>query len=196
MSRNLWIGLIVGAAALQSLTTYLGYKVTVTAPRTLRQQRIYEAIFIIAGVLGVICVGLAAYLGTQERAHIAHNLWPTYTPTGVSPEQVKWPDFLEINQPLAFNLGFTNVGKGTAFNFRQDCFMFMEPDISKSSESDAIARFHARSSVMEDRGGGTLTPTESTFVTCYGAKLSPEDRDNISLWASSGLPSWACTIRR
>ena len=110
------IALAALAALSQLGNAFMGWKVT---GKTLssRQQKIYDALFIIIGVVGIVAVGLIAYRSSrQERAHFAFQIENAYTGTSKSAGKVIPYSWFVINEPLAFSVYQTNVGSGSAYN--------------------------------------------------------------------------------
>lgn len=153
-------------------------------PRLRKKRIIYESLFVLAGLLGVFFIGLAAYRAPRERAHFVFGIDATYKNlrgegSWASGTGERRADFLRIDRPLAFNVGFTNVGPGVAVNTSISKSSIIEPDISPLSESDALAQFEKKKTIEPARGGDTFVKGATAFHTAEGTILSPEDYDNL-----------------
>lgn len=189
-----WDIVIASAAGLcQLITALLGWRVAVNPldpnnPQHRKRRLWFNALFIVVGLLGVALVGLGAYRMPRDHAHLAYRMRPLYYQGPINrADIVNWasgPDghraeFLEINQPVGFNVVYTNVGSGVAVNSRCYKAAFVEPDISPSSQADALAQFEKMKAVEPGFATGTLTKGESGFVSAKGPILSPEDYNNL-----------------
>jgi hypothetical protein len=77
------ITLPVLAAVAQVITGFLGWRVTVDGVRQER-KRLYEVLFVIASLVGVVSVGIASYRGSQISSDLAAlKLVQQQTQTGV-----------------------------------------------------------------------------------------------------------------
>jgi hypothetical protein len=87
--------------------------------------------------------------------------------------------FLQINSPLSFNVLYTNVGPGVAVNVAYRRAALVEPNISPTSENDALAQFDKMKLSEPAQGRNTLTKDDKAWVTASGPIVSPEDYDNF-----------------
>jgi hypothetical protein len=175
------ICIAVAASATQLITAYLGWRMTVNPidPKDATQKRkriIYEGLFLAAGFLGVVLVGLAAYRVPRERAHLAVVPEPTYLH---KPNDEYPVPFLMVNMPLSFNVRYTNVGNGTAVNLGSRMHVFIEPDISTTSESDVHEQFEKMKVSQPLKGAVMLAKGADQFGSAKGPILSPEDYANL-----------------
>src|SRR5205823_4199582 len=119
------------------ITAYLGWRMTVNPishkdPTQKRKRTIYEGLFVSAGLVGVFLGGLTAYRSPRERAHLAFQPVAAYEITGTSFSWASGPvdhraSFLQVDQPLAFNIWYLNVGSGPAMNIMGRSHTFLEP---------------------------------------------------------------------
>jgi hypothetical protein len=176
------IAIAVGAGAAQFVNAWLGWRVTSANPLTPRQRKVYDILFVAVGLLGLVFIGLAASRPGPERAHLKVEPHIAYE----FPESLKYGDlwrfasnFLPINSPLRMNLSFTNVGNGSAINFRNNGRVYIEPDFSLASAHDAVSKFNAWLKIQPVAPATTFTRDEYGFITYEGDILTPEDFQNI-----------------
>jgi hypothetical protein len=178
MVWNIVIAVCAGVA--QFINAWLGWRVTSMGnPLTKRQRRIYDISFVAVGLVGLVFIGLSAYRGREERAHLqlrpdlrvkfsdSHNLW------------AKASDFLPVNSQMKLNVNYKNVGNGPATNVTHAGRVYIEPDDSLSSNRDAISKFEAWLKSQPPLTKTTLTKDETGFGTFEGDILTPEDFQNI-----------------
>jgi hypothetical protein len=185
----LWDISIAAAGGLcQFLTAWLGWRITMhpidlNDPKQKRKRILFECSFILAGVLGVVCVGAIAYRAPREHAQLL--MWPgpsrTYNnlPVSWAGEGEHRATFLQINEPLAFSVSWTNVGTGPGWGGLSRLHTFIEPDISGPSEGDAIEKFEKMKSSDPLKCCMTFPKNGNEFATAPGSILSPEDYDNL-----------------
>lgn len=184
------VAIAIGAAVCQFMTAWLGWRITTNPldpqdPKQGRKRTQYHIAFVTAGVLGIFFIGLAAYRMPRDRAHLQFKVGPTYQNTDVP--MGSWSsgtgehraEFLQVDQPLAFNIAYTNVGPGVAVNIEPHRGIFIEPGHSPLTESDALAQFEKAKAITPARGIITQVKGDSAFVTAEGPVLSPEDYNNL-----------------
>lgn len=149
-----------------------------------RKMVLYDIAFILAGLLGVILVVTMAYRTPREHAHFTFGTFPVYGSLGSASSWVSGngdhrADFLQINDPLSFNVVYGNVGPGVAANVAYRKAAFIEPDMSPTSENDALDRFEKMKVSEPPAGSVTLANGDKEWVTAHGPIVSPEDYDNF-----------------
>jgi len=88
------------------------------------------------------------------------------------------PTLLAVNQPLAFNLFWKNVGNGSAYEVDARTKSFIEPDFSADSQREVVSRFTSWLGA-QPHSSTSLPKDQETFITASGEILSPEDLANI-----------------
>ena len=177
-----WTIVIATAAGVcQFVNAYLGWRMA-THPippedkNRRRKMMFYDGIFILAGALGVALVVVMAYRTPRDRAHFDIQPYPTIgRPSGnwaSGPDPNHLAEFLVINLPLEFNFTYLNTGPGVAYNIGARRHVFIEPDLSPMSQSDALTSEPAEGSFVLAKG-------VSGWSTAQGSILSPEDYDNL-----------------
>jgi len=183
------IALAVAGGLCQFVTAWLGWRITIHPidlgdPKQRRKRILYEILFVLVGVLGVVSVGVIAYRVPRDHAHFIFSLEPTYRNIN---GKTSWAsgtpdhraDFLQVNRPLALNVWHKNVGPGVAVNVQHHDGSFIEPDISAASENDALTQFEKVKASETPKDIGTLAKDAAQFSTASGIILSPEDYDNL-----------------
>ncbi|HXC48268.1 MAG TPA: hypothetical protein VNU20_08235 [Candidatus Sulfotelmatobacter sp.] len=184
------IAVAVAAAACQFVTAWLGWRITTNPldpidPKQRWKRTRYHVAFVSTGILGIFFIGYAAYRAPRDRAHLDLRAWPTYQ--GASGVMSSWAsgtgerraEFLQVNQPLNFNVALVNVGPGVAVNIKSSKGIFIEPGVSPLSENDALAQFEKIKTIERPKGSSVLVKGGGLFVTAEGVVLSPEDYDNL-----------------
>lgn len=143
------ISLAVLIGICQFVTAWLGWRVTLNPidpndPKQKKRRRVYQSLFIAAGLSGIALIALTAYRLPRDRAHLSFGIFPTWG--GPNASWASGPvdhraGFLHVNEPLSFNVLYTNVGPGVSANIAYRKAAFIEPDISTTSENDVIGHF-------------------------------------------------------
>jgi hypothetical protein len=135
---DLDVVIAVVAAATQATTGFLGWRVTVSGvPQDARRKRIYECIFIIAAVVGVLAAGLAAHRSTNligelhAKMHIDKVFF--YSP----PDGALGP---VIGRELTAMLQATNRGALPVGHLRDACELTISPVLNPPDEDRLFDR--------------------------------------------------------
>lgn len=147
------------------------------------RRKLYDALFILCGCIGLLCIGLLAFRSNrQERAHFNIALRPATMPINYKSDDL-WAassGIFLVGQPLAWNVDFQNVGGGPALNVRNSGRVFIEPDETKLSEEDAISKYNQWLKTSSfTSSGDTIAKEQIGFKTYEGDILTPEDYQNI-----------------
>ncbi len=172
--------LAVLAAFSQLGNAFLGWKI-VGKSLTPKEQRNYDALFIIIGLVGAALVGVIAYRGgRQERAHFAMELQNTYQLVRSDNGSVVAYSWFVVNQPLSFAVYKTNVGSGSAYNVDTKTRSFLEADTSLSSQKQSINEFSSWIKSNQTRSKDTMAKGDRNFSSASGNILTPEDFNNLT----------------
>jgi hypothetical protein len=177
--RHIDIFLAILAALSQFGNAFMGWKVT-GKQLSARKQKIYDGLFISLGMIGIISVGvLAAHSGRQERAHFSQRITNTFESYDSQTKRLIPFSWYVVDKPLKFNVYIKNVGSGSAYNAEMNVRSFIEPDLSLTSQHEAISEFQTWLA-LQPHHSITWPKDFEMFNTAAGAVLSPEDYSNLT----------------
>ena|SRR3989442_8292126 len=169
----MWCTIILAVlvALTQFCNSWLGWRMTLnTEPLSPRKRKLYNWMFVLFGLFGVICVGILAYRSYREHAHL--------TVTRI--EKAYIPNPFVINEPLRANVWVKNVGKGPGRITSHYSRTYIREDVEITSQQSAVAEFRRWMEANPPKSSGEFLPPEQPFwFTSDGAVLSPEDYQNL-----------------